>query len=424
MASTRLSNPTRRVFLHEVASLIGTATFGSACIIEEPFPVPSARAITRGPKYHWFGYYDKLEFDPTDRYVLGNEVDFRGRPPEPTDAIRLGMVDLEAGDQWIELGQTTAWNWQQGAMLQWIPSTASQVVWNDRDGDNYVARVLDVTDMSAGVRTLPMAIYCISPDGRYAFCIDYKRIESVRFGYGYSGPPDPFADDLAPEGSGIWKMDMATGETELIFSIADAVRIPPLEGAWDPAIRHWVYHLLVSPDGKRLAFLHSIIGTDNLLSCRLLTIDTNGGTPRVVDPHGKTSHYDWRDPSHLLAWSRQPDPGYGFYLFTDGTGEVEHVGEGVMVSDGHCTYLADERWILCDTYPDQNRNQHPYIFDAETEERYPLGEFNSPTDYTGEFRCDTHPRQSRDGRKVVIDSPHDGGRQMYLIDISSILDSV
>ena len=38
-------------------------------------PAVSMRALTRGPKYHWFGYYDKLQFDPTGRYVLGMEVD-------------------------------------------------------------------------------------------------------------------------------------------------------------------------------------------------------------------------------------------------------------------------------------------------------------------------------------------------------------
>ena len=32
-------------------------------------------------KSHWFGYCDKLEFDPTDRYVLGMEVDFEHRVP-------------------------------------------------------------------------------------------------------------------------------------------------------------------------------------------------------------------------------------------------------------------------------------------------------------------------------------------------------
>ncbi|MFN9753878.1 MAG: hypothetical protein ACK55L_00575 [bacterium] len=66
-------------------------------------PVPM-RAITKGPKFHWFGYYDKLEFDPTGRYVLANEVDFEGRSPRAEDKIRIGMVDLKDNDRWIDLG--------------------------------------------------------------------------------------------------------------------------------------------------------------------------------------------------------------------------------------------------------------------------------------------------------------------------------
>ena len=42
-----------------------------------------ARVISEGPGYHWFGYYDKLQFDPTGRYVLSAEVDFEGRSPQP-----------------------------------------------------------------------------------------------------------------------------------------------------------------------------------------------------------------------------------------------------------------------------------------------------------------------------------------------------
>jgi Tol biopolymer transport system component len=54
----------------------------------------------------------------------------------------------------------------------------------------------------------------------------------------------------------------------------------------------------------------------------------------------------------------------------------------------------------------------------------PLGHFHSPQAYSGEWRCDTHPRFSPDGTKVVIDSPHGGnGRQLYLIDVSGIVPS-
>jgi hypothetical protein len=53
--------------------------------------------------------------------------------------------------------------------------------------------------------------------------------------------------------------------------------------------------------------------------------------------------------------------------------------------------------------------------------RHPLGYFHSPSGYTGEWRCDSHPRISADGTKVAIDSPHGGnGRQLYLIDIRGV----
>ena len=38
--------------------------FLSSFALKQPVPM---RAITKGPKFHWFGYYDKLEFDPTGR---------------------------------------------------------------------------------------------------------------------------------------------------------------------------------------------------------------------------------------------------------------------------------------------------------------------------------------------------------------------
>ena len=84
------------------------------------FPV---RPITSGPSCHWFGYYDKFEVDPSGRYVLGMEVNFEHRSPRPKDVIRVGMVDLEEGNRWLELGESRAWCWQQGCMLQWLPGT-------------------------------------------------------------------------------------------------------------------------------------------------------------------------------------------------------------------------------------------------------------------------------------------------------------
>ncbi len=106
----------------------------------------------------------------------------------------------------------------------------------------------------------------------------------------------------------------------------------------------------------------------------------------------------------------------------DKTENVQVVAPEGMPQNGHNTYVpkTGNRWVLNDTYPDKQRLQHPYVYDLKEGRRYPLGHFLSPAEYTGEWRCDTHPRASRNGRMVCIDSPHNGGRQLYLIDISGI----
>ena len=68
--------------------------------------LPPVRAITAGPKFHWFSYYDKLQFDPSGRYVLGMEVDFEHRSPKRDDVVKIGMVDLRNGEKWTQLGES------------------------------------------------------------------------------------------------------------------------------------------------------------------------------------------------------------------------------------------------------------------------------------------------------------------------------
>jgi len=42
------------------------------------------------------------------------------------------MVDLNSGDTWTQLGESRAWCWQQGCMLQWRPGSKNEIIWNDR----------------------------------------------------------------------------------------------------------------------------------------------------------------------------------------------------------------------------------------------------------------------------------------------------
>ncbi len=398
--------------------------------------LPPVRAITRGPKFHWFGYYDKLQFDSTCRYALGMEVDFEHRSPKPHDIIGIGMVDLKNDPpkaDWIQLGQSQAWCWQQGCMLQWRPGSKNEIVWNDRQADRFVCHILDVHTRQK--RTLPHPFYTVSPDGRTAVAPDFRRVNEMRPGYGYAGLPDPYADELAPEDSGVLRLDLETGKQDLIISIADIAKFGRILGNPIDA-KHYFNHLLFNTDGSRFIFLHRWRAKGQRgFGTRMLSAKPDGSDVHIVDDHGRTSHFIWRDTRHILAWARHPSHGNAFYLYPcfrrdrlapanagDGTDKVEVVGKEVMTQNGHCSYLPGNEWILNDTYPDKERNQHVYLYNVATGRKIPVGHFHSPPEYKGEWRCDTHPRFSPDGRSVVIDSPHGGnGRQMYLIDISSIV---
>lgn len=386
------------------------------------------RAITRGPAQHWFGYYDKNEFDATNRFVLSNEVTFEGRSPTADDTIGVGFVDTQDNDKWTSLGTSAAWGWQQGCMLQWI--SQDRVLWNDRDGDRFVSRIYNGRDGST--RTLPRPIYTVSPDGTFGLSADFRRINNLRPGYGYSGLADPHVADRAPSDSGIWKVDFATGNDELILSLADVAKIAWPDGETHADAWHYFNHLLINPSGTRFIVLHryrpkfdpATLKFEGQFVTRMLTADVDGGNLYVLDPSGNTSHFIWQDDQRVTMWTRPKDQRFGFYTLTDQTPMIVSVGADKMTVNGHNTYLPAPHsdWILNDTYPDkQTSRQTVFLYHVPTGRRVDLGHFPSPRAYRGEWRCDTHPRSNRDGTVVAVDSPHDGGRQVYLMDVSEIV---
>ena len=426
----------RRQFLQYAGAGTAVITLPSALGVARRYDVP-VRAITKGPKYHWFGYYDKLQFNPGNTMVLGLEIDFEMRSPTQEDVIKIGVIDLQNNDSWTEIGESRTWGWQQGCMLQWVPGSDSKVIWNDRRGNDFVSILKDLKTGEELI--IPQAIYTLSPDGKSAIGTDYSRIQNYRKGYGYPGGIDPYKEQNAPRESGIYKIDLMTGKSELIISYYDISRISSqgedLSQKW-----HYFNHLLINPDNTRFIFLNRYREApipDKVLNdpeaynkvrgdytTRMFTVGMNGQDIFLLDPSGNTSHFIWKDLQHITAWTRPRELTAGFYEFRDQTTQIRTVGKGVMTVNGHNTFLpgTNTEWILNDTYPQgAGREQIPYLYHEKTNKRIDLGRFHAPREYLGEWRCDTHPRASNDGKMVCIDSTHGGnGRQMYLIDISGL----
>jgi hypothetical protein len=384
--------------------------------------VAPTRIITHADGFFWFGYYDKLQFSVDNRFVLSNRVRFEHRSPRPDDEIEVGMIDLEDGDRWIPLGKSVAWNWQQGCMLQWIPGTASSVIWNDRHGDRFVSHILDVATREK--HTIDSPIYALSPDGKKGISCDFTRVADCRPGYGYAGFRDPYFEDMAPEETGITSVDLRTGKSELIISHQRLATTGEIIKN-TPDAKHHAYHLLVSPSGERFILLHRWRYPKGDHLTRLITANLDGSDMRIVIPNGYASHFIWRDANHILSQAKSwlGNDQWGNFLFEDkDSGVIEEIGKGVLDSGGHITYVRNNQWILNDTYPKgKERVQTPHLYHIASNRRINLGDFHSPEAYAGEWRVDNHPRSSRDERWVCIDSPAgERGRQLHLIDISEI----
>jgi len=314
------------------------------------------------------------------------------------------------------VGSSRAWNFQQGSMAQWLPGLdTQQIVFNDFEEGKLVARIVDLE--SHNTRSIPWPVQSVHPSGRTAISLNYRRLAALRPDYGYSVSATNFSEKQPADRDGLWRVDLASGRAELVVTVAELMRRAPRTGK----ARHYVNHVLHSPTGRRIAFLHRWLEHHRWTS-RLYICGPNGEDLRMLLEQGMVSHYCWRDDDHLLAYAHTAADGEGYYLVHTTTGKWNRIGRGVLDrhGDGHPGYSPDESFILTDTYPDEARQQRLVLYDVATDRCTELGRFLSAPRFDGPVRCDLHPRWSPAGNLVSIDSAHGGRRMSYVIDTGDL----
>jgi hypothetical protein len=213
---------------------------------------------------------------------------------------------------------------------------------------------------------------------------------------------------------------------------------------------HWITHMEVNTSGTRCLFIHRWTERPEDETCYLhrlycmnldgtglkLLEDTDHPLPQLAetfDPSAvsvfdyeksryQISHPMWKSDDEIIVWGPHGSAIH-YHLYNVATGAVTAIGPGILTENGHMTYSADGRWILSDTYPDAQTNERIlFLFDTETGRKVDLGAFYAPPDLGKHNRCDLHPRWSHDNRLICIDSVHEGSRQMYLLDVSGIVE--
>ncbi|MHC4717155.1 MAG: TolB-like translocation protein [Planctomycetota bacterium] len=372
----------------------------------------SIHPITQPPKHHFFGYYDMRPWDRSGRYHLVLEVDFDDRPPTADDEAVVGVVDLAEGNAFRPLSRTRAWNFQQGAMLHWLATEESTVLFNDRRDERLVCVAHDVAGGSE--RIVGPAIGALSADGRFAATLNYARIAVTRPGYGYLGVDSPGLSENVPDSDGLGLLATGTGDHALLVSFADLTAMQEAALSYGSE-RVWFNHAIFSPSGARIAFLCRWRHGESWRT-QMWTVGIDGhDLVRVLDGP-LVSHFDWKDDETLIAWAGVDGVKAVWEFSPTGRGRPRAVFRDAIDRDGHICFSHDRRWLATDTYPDADGNRRLAVVDCRTGRRLELGTYRSPmTPGLHEIRCDFHPSWSNDDRQLAIDGMHEGTRQRYVV---------
>jgi len=380
----------------------------------------TVRRLTSGPSQHFASaYYHLRTLNASGTRVLCLETALtENRNPLEGETATVGLVDLATG-AFTPLSETRAWNFQQGAMQQWLGSSPDTLVtFNDLREGRFVSVAHNV--FTGEERVLGRALSGVSADGRSGLSLNFARLHQTRPGYGYPGPGDnPRLEELHPSDDGLWSVDLASGESRLIVSLDDIYNLNPPDSTVATG-RMWINHTMFNPAGTRAFFLGRSARLDGKgWVTAAYTVGADGSDLRVVLGYERGgSHYDWlSDDSLMVTTYLEGHPPLEHVLFCDspsGATGFRILGAGLLGQDGHGTFSPDGRWMLTDTYPDGADKRTLILLRRSDEAVLRLGRFHDHgANFSGPARCDLHGRFQNGDSLIVFDSVDDGTRQVY-----------
>ncbi|MBR6793595.1 MAG: glucosamine-6-phosphate deaminase [Clostridia bacterium] len=379
----------------------------------KPMELP-IRELSPEDGHYFFGYYDLQPYDSTGKRHLCHKVQFTDRLPEADDVAELGYIDVETRT-FHKIAETTAWNFQQGAMLQWYGD--DHILYNTRTEEGFKTAI---THCETGETvTFPYPSANVSADGRYSLCINLSRVFDFRPGYGYAGIPDPVKDVKAPDNDGVWLQDLKTGETKLIVTYEQIAREFPQPPHSDRKLV--INHITFNPSADRfLMLVRDFPGPKSKHQTLLLTSDLEGNLFKLTD-YAVNSHYHWKNDRELvMVYSGKEEP-MGLYLMTDLTEKRERIEHPALQGDIHCIYSPDRRYIIGDGYPDLLESKRSIVcYDTETGHYSLLASVYSHEFPLTDLRCDLHNRWRQDGKRISFDSNATGRRTIHEIDVEKL----
>lgn len=367
------------------------------------------RIITpKDKKQYFFGYYDLQPFSNDEKMHLTHRVDFMDRLPTASDVCEIGYIDLEK-NTFVKISETRAWNFQQGALLQWLENGKS-VLFNDFDGEKFVARVVGINGREEKRFSMPFA--AVNGRKTHALSINFARIYDFRKGYGYSNIQDPVYGEYAPQTDGIYLCDLQTGENTLLVNYAKMKKVfYELPFAEEKLV---VNHITFNPSGTEYVFLLRNFSVNGKKWGTVLAMGDLQGNIRPLTKFEVNSHYSFKDDETLMIFSGLPE--WGVYFFNVKTGERTRLNNPELDKDDiHCNYAPDRQSFIGDGYPETDCTRTLYRYDFATKETEKLVRVYSQPVNDVDIRCDLHARFNANGSAISYDTTENKRREIALL---------
>ncbi len=384
--------------------------------------------LTSGGKHHFFGYIGQcrtIPWNESGRYILGLEVDSIHRMPYPEEAAKVFVIDTRKENKIIYLDETHAWNHQQGTMFYWNPNAAeTEFFFNDRDvKTGKVFTVLYDVKKKKRIKEYryedsPVGNGGVAWDGSFFMGINYGRLARLRLVTGYPDALDWSKEEVAPENDGIFKIDIKTGEKELLVSyrqMEDEIR------KFDKDFKNtglFINHTLLNREGNRLYFFaRAGWGKwDNKTNRTNVAFSVHlDGSKLTRHEQHIGGHPEWGEGSLLIGREGKNQIFYD----VDSKKVVKQLGTAEIFPnpEGDISLSPDGNWFA-NGY--KKGSENVYTVYRLSDDQYVKSEGVYKGDFSGDIRIDPAPRWNRSNDAILVPGIDENNtRQMFLIRVST-----
>lgn len=412
----------------------------------------------------WFGYYnyDPLNYNQTK--LLCNKSPKDGVKVQTGMKIELGYYDITSGE-WYHIGESDSWNWQQAAMMQWLPGKGNEnkVIYNTSRDNRLVSIIHDIEN---GLdRVIDYPIYGLTPDGKKSISIDIERSYWCR-AYHYQSVLNVEKDGPVYAGDGIFEVDLENNTSKRIISIQNIINTDARP--YFKNMKHWIEHVMVNPSGTRFCFLHRFSPIDNIYAykTRLCVADIDGNNIQVIEgwDNLERTHFGWKGDDEFSIYTYQNNR-YGnprsfneilhtsplkfgelfvrvilsisyrlpkciqkiitgrksyYEVFSFDGKQFIHSDvytNRTLDMDGHPSFTKDGEFMITDTYPNKKHIQTLQLLNCRTHKYYNIGSFYAF--YHGNpASCDLHPKLCANNDYIMVDSAYNKRHHLILFKIN------